>query len=162
MLLQHLQKLTECKMWSFLYLHWKTTKINNSFFCLEEQKGNRSNREETVKFSLALFTALLGKDLLKKIQTGEYFCSSKGFINISPAKSQHLHSLSEKYWVIFPFLHLFIKTVNITIVPRTLWEINLISRKSRLRHGNAFVFQSCIKSKSNRARQAKRIRKETE
>lgn len=74
MLLQHLQKLRECKMWSYLYLHWKKKKMNNSFFSLEEQKRNLSNPKETeeaVKFSLAFFTPLLDKDLHKKIQTGE-------------------------------------------------------------------------------------------
>lgn len=171
MLLQHLQKLPECKMWSFLYLHWKKKKINNSFFCLEEQKGNLSTHKETeavIKFSLASLHLSLVQICTKR-HKWEYFCFNKGFIFasvkglfISPAKPQHLHSLSEKYGVIFPFLHLFIKTLNITIVPRTLEEINLMPRKSRLRHGNAFVFQSWAKSKSNRARQTKRIRKGTE
>lgn len=39
----------------------------------------------------------------------------------------HLHSLSEKYWVIFLFLHLFIKALHITIVPGALREINPMS-----------------------------------
>lgn len=150
-------------MWNFLYLHWKKKKINNSFFCLEEQRGNLSNHKETeaaIKFSLASLHLSLVRICTKR-HKWEYFCFSKNYF-ISPAKSQYLHSLSEKYWVIFPFLLLFIKTLNITTVPRTSGKINLMCGKSRPRHGNAFVFQSCIKSKSNRARQTKRIWKEKE
>lgn len=43
----------------------KRKKVNNSFFCLEEQKGNviyDKESEEAVKSSLALFAPLLGKN----------------------------------------------------------------------------------------------------